>query len=370
MSKSTKIISGTLLLIIGAVIVFQSMALNLIEIILLLGFVLAVVGVILIIWAFIDIPGIAETDVLKEIVPSSNEKKSSSPLKVPKTNNNISNNKSKKKIKNSIPKFNPKDTRNTERVDPVIDSSNSKAVLKVTEEDDTPSFEDNQLRFTPNYEKPVRVTRKPKKRSERIEEEIFNKDLDKTNDIKRALNENVFEEKPKSPIKPDNLSPRDIKIDVNNPESLPVPEMLKSFVVTDRGTITSDEAFNDLTIQARNDIMLEIPNLKDLNDRFLSYIPTIHSRIIIEEFDVSNTSYVLLLSSLIKQNVQIRTLPKIEIINLITDNYAMIISDNLTDADVEFGAVYTDFSEIQEINQMFEKSWNLAKEIDRNIIKN
>ncbi len=39
---------------------------------------------------------------------------------------------------------------------------------------------------------------------------------------------------------------------------------------------------------------------------FLSHVPTIYSRVIINDFDVSDMSYIILVSSLLKQGVQIK----------------------------------------------------------------
>ena len=130
---------------------------------------------------------------------------------------------------------------------------------------------------------------------------------------------------------------REIKIDINDPESLPVPKSLNSFVLSDEGLLTSQEAFDNLAVNVNKEIMLEIPSLNDLSDRFLSHVPTIYSRVIINEFDVSDMSYMFLISSLLKQGVHIKTVPKVHSINLITDDsYAMIISEGK--GDMEYGA--------------------------------
>lgn len=160
---------------------------------------------------------------------------------------------------------------------------------------------------------------------------------------------------------------RDIKIDINNPESLPVPKALNSYVLSGNGVLTSKEAFDNLAVNVTKEIMLEIPSLNDLSDRFLSHVPTIYSRVIINEFDVSDISYIFLISSLIKQGVHIRTVPKVHSINLITDDsYAMIISEGKD--DMEYGAIYDDRNSISNIRADFERTWNIASSLDENII--
>ena len=163
------------------------------------------------------------------------------------------------------------------------------------------------------------------------------------------------------------MASRDIKIDVNHPESLPVPKSLNSYVLSDSGMLTSQEAFDNLAVNVNKEIMLEIPSLNDLSDRFLSHVPTIYSRVIINEFDVSDMSYMFLISSLLKQGVHIRTVPKVHTINLITDDsYAMIISEGKD--EMEYGAIYNDRISISNIRADFEKTWNIASSLDDNIL--
>ena len=163
------------------------------------------------------------------------------------------------------------------------------------------------------------------------------------------------------------MASRDIKIDVNHPESLPVPKSLNSYVLSDSGVLTSQEAFDNLAVNVNKEIMLEIPSLNDLSDRFLSHVPTIYSRVIINAIDVSDMSYMFLISSLLKQGVHIRTVPKVHTINLITDDsYAMIISEGKD--EMEYGAIYNDRISISNIRADFEKTWNIASSLDDNIL--
>ena len=138
-------------------------------------------------------------------------------------------------------------------------------------------------------------------------------------------------------------------------------------MISDSGLITSQEALDQLAINVNKEIMLEIPSLNDLSDRFLSHVPTIYSRVIIDEFDVSDMSYMFLVSSLLKQGVHIKTVPKVHTVNLITDDsHAMIISEGQN--DFEYGAIYDDRSSISNIRANFEKTWDIASNLDESII--
>ena len=249
-----------------------------------------------------------------------------------------------------------------------------KTVLNVAPQPEAEVDFDKELDFTPHYGKPLKVTRAPKRRTEDYfaEEvpEFVTESTDKSNEIQRALAEDAPALEPVRDI-PAEVAPempaREIKIDVNNPESLPVPKSLNSYVISDQGVLTSSEAFENLAVHVNKEIMLEIPSLNDLSDRFLSHVPTIYSRVIINEFDVSDMSYMFLISSLLKQGVHIKTVPKVHSINLITDDsYAMIISEGKD--EMEYGAIYNDRNSISNIRADFEKTWNIASNLDENIL--
>ncbi len=140
---------------------------------------------------------------------------------------------------------------------------NPKAVLNVVNRPETEVDFDKQLTFTPRYDKPLKVTRAPKKRqADYFEDEIppFVVEDDKSEEIKRALSEEpIIVETPidtQSEVAPEIAQTRDIKIDINNPESLPVPKLLNSYVISEEGLVTSQEAFDQLAVNVNKEIML------------------------------------------------------------------------------------------------------------------
>ena len=343
---------------LGIFIIYQGLILNLIDLILFIGLIISIAGVILLVTSFLDVSPITEKAISQTSNnnPFKTSSDSNSPLKIPNSKTQKINPNAKKPIFKKT---------NIEAPD-----NEASEILQIKDYKEGPSFHDEKLYFTPNYEKPVRVTRKPKKRTEPfIDEEIFyGASIDKTEEIKQQLSKPLEVQPIAKAIERNEPSPRDIKIDINNPESLPIPDEAKSFVISKNGIVSSSEAFDNLAMSAKNDIMVEIQNLNDLDDRFLSYVPITNSRIIIEDFDISNTSYVLLISSLMRQNVLIRTLPKVDMTNLITDNLALIVSDNLQEDEGKYGAIYENNSEISKIREIFERSWNLARDIDGNLL--
>ena len=160
-----------------------------------------------------------------------------------------------------------------------------------------------------------------------------------------------------------------ITIDPNNPESIPIPKLLNSYVICEKGILTSQEAFEEVASHSKEEILLEAPTIKDMGDRFLSSLSKIKSRVIIEEFDLEDISYVLLLSSLIKKAVEIKTLPSVDSFNLIGDtSHALLISNSLDEDNFEYGAVYDDEDSVKNIKVLFESSWELANDLDINAL--
>ncbi|WP_406534535.1 hypothetical protein [Methanobrevibacter sp.] len=381
MGNTIKLVSGFILFVIGVLIAYETSVYNLIDILLVVGLIISIVGVILIVSYFVDSNADRTTNMIKEFLESKEfnspslgglEKKSSNdarPLKVRKDYDDYDEYNDLDYEELIIEEY--PDDLNTEYYGDSFED-NPKAVLNVVDREEKEVDLDKQLVFTPNYGRPLKVTRVPKKRqTEYLSEEIppFVIENDKSNEIQKAL----LEDTPSEPIisaqelvSPE-LPEREIKIDVNNPESLPVPKSLNSYVICNDGLITSQEAFDKLANYVNKEIMLEIPSLNDLSDRFLSHVPSIYSRVIIDEFDISDMSYMFLITSLLKQGVHIKTVPKVHTVNLITDDsHAMIISEGQN--DFEYGAVYEDRNSISNIRADFEKTWSLAANLDEKIL--
>ena len=365
MGNTLKLISGFILFVVGVLIIYEANVYNLIDLLLVVGF-------IMIISYFVDANADKTSSIFKEFLESNDIKApsfnkhsdtSNGPLKIRDTFDNYYEDDLPEYVEEEYYETSPSEFFDFNQED------DSKSVLRVSNDKSTTNF-GNNLKFTPNYDKPLKITRKPKKRSHSYAQSEY----DKSEEIKRALrqDEDYIKNDTFEPPKPRKIGePRDIQIDVNHPESLPVPKLLRSFVVYDGGLITSSEAFDKLANDVHKEIMLEIPSLNDLSDRFLSHVPTVYSRVIINDFDVSDMSYMILVSSLLKQGVQIKTVPQVHSINLITDDSnAMIISKGSNNSDVEYGAIYEDRKSISEIRTSFEKTWDIAANLDENLVAN
>ena len=387
LGNTLKFVSGIILFVIGVVISYEVMIYNLIDILLMVGFLIAIVGIILIISYFVDANAEKTSGLIKDFLNSADIDTSS--INLPKRSSRSRNDFDRNGPLIMRPEHDDYDygqdiddsglweyyesdqdsSQSPREFFAVPDIDESKAVLRVVNREERDLDLDKELDFTPTYEKPIKVTRKPKKRLTQIQPEIPQVDVvqDKTEEIKKALSQDIEPEIGLSSAP----QARDIEIDINNPERLPVPSSLRGNVLIGNELITSNDAFEQLAVGVNKEIMLEIPSLNTLSDRFLSHVPTIYSRVIIDEFDLSDISYTVLIASLLKQGVHIKTVPKVHTVNLITDDsHAMIISDGYTVGNSEYGAIYDDRTSISNIRADFEKTWNIASNLDENTILN
>jgi hypothetical protein len=375
--NTIKLVSGFILFVIGVLIAFEASVYNLLDILLIVGLIISIVGIILMVSYFVDSSADKTSNKIKDFLESRESNNNSMSLGSRKSNSE-----GPLKVRRDYNDYNEYEEASFDDFSTSYEEDfyeeeydDSKSVLTRPPESGYDDNPDNQLNFTPYYGKPVKVTRAPKRREgDYYVEEVPEFVVEPSNnagEIQQALAqepEPVIEPVLDTPtrIEPE-VPARDIRIDVNNPESLPVPSSLNSYVIAEDGVLTSQEAFENLAVNVTKEIMLEIPSLNDLSDRFLSHVPTIYSRVIINEFDLSDMSYMFLISSLLKQGVHIKTVPKVHSINLITDDsYAMIISESKD--QMEYGAIYNDRTSISNIRADFEKTWNIASNLDESLI--
>ena len=384
MGNTIKLVSGFVLFVIGGLIAYEATIYNLLDLLLIAGVVISIVGILLMLSYFFEANADRTTNKIKEFLDTRDNNRSSlrgfdkssykmaadRPLNVRADYDDFDS--------SEYGELNVKDYESSPRdyfknTDYQYDES--KMVLNVPYQEEADVDFDKKLDFTPHFAKPLEVTRAPKRRTyEYVDEE--DEDIseiiveqDKTSDIQQALSqeEPIETVNVQKDVVPEAGNSRDIKIDINNPESLPIPSSLNSYILSKNGVLTSNEAFENLAVDVSKEIMLEIPSLKNLSDRFLSYVPTSYSRVIINEFDVSDMSYMFIISSLLKQGVHIKTIPKVHSINLITDDsHAMIISEG--NNNMEYGAIYDDLNSISNIRADFERTWSIASNLDEAIL--
>ena len=165
----------------------------------------------------------------------------------------------------------------------------------------------------------------------------------------------------------------DSKMDDSNQNQFGTPEETSgndplkfsdSYIISSSGAMTSQEAFVNIANKAKKEILVEIASIKDMTDEFLSKLSDLKVKMIIEDFDFKDISYVLLISSLLEQGIKIKTMESINNINLIADDSdALIMTEKYFNEDYDFGAVYSDSRSISNIKVIFESAWEIANYI-------
>ena len=420
MVNLAKIFGGILLIAVGIAIIYVSNIHHLIEIFNILGIIIIIIGAYLFILSFFESSSSKKLKSPKKI--SGNDSKVKKLGARPDNKNNPLAKDTGAEKKGSIAnlgsnftesKLDPIDRKKlVNKVKDVSKGVNPKSVLQPMLS--TPNENIKKFKFTPNYEKPMKVTRRPQKRNNsqlgnlatdsnindnqnttlgNTPSNFNNLPGEKSEKIARALASDDFIEPIHNRSKATSTSPaqnnrnihdsgsifddedsQDFTIDdfeneVNNGSlgGTDSSKFLSSYVVCTKGTMTSKEAFDELAKSAKSEITIEMPSIKDMTNEFLSKISSLDVRIIIQEFDIKDMSYILLITSFLEQGVKIRTLPVINTINLVADDsHALIISANDSPDDLDIGAVYNDTKSISHVKSMFEQSWNLANDLNVN----
>jgi hypothetical protein len=390
-STGKSIGGGFLLFIMGIIIVYQTIIFHYREIFPILGVGIIFFGLYLILNGYLRKSNLEIPNINK------NKDSKSNILKVPKNNNvpklTAPNNDKKvnnlPKFKNNVPKIK---NLNTNKLKNKVKSVNkSKKPNEVLHPTTSKTFTDKKLNFVPNYSKPKLITRKPKKRSfvknsslhvnhEKPANDSFNPSQvsKQLNEDDMSVNTSITNISPKNNLNNDSEDMYSIgsaskdneiksKLSAEEDSRNISSNFLKSYVICENNILTSQQAFESLANHAKKKILIEASSLKEMSEKFFASLSSLDVRMIIQDFDIKDMTYALLISSLIEQGVQIRTMPSVNTVNLVSDdNYALIISENDIDEEFEVGAVYTDRKAIIEVKEVFDKSWEIAKELDIN----
>ena len=404
MANIVKIFGGLVLVAAGIIIIYESYVFHLIDIFTIFGIILFIIGTYLLILSFFERGNVSKLkDFQKNLNNESKGLKLDGNLKnknnIKSKNNSLNKNIKKTGLSDSLGnsltnnKLGSIDTNKIkDKVKNTSKRKNPKSVLKPI---NPKSNENNKkLRFTPNYEKPMKVTRRPQKKNKKVlmndknnhiqpDNENLNTDgMKKSDAIVKALasddfirpvhNESSYTNLDDN-INNDNINEIEDNFNINDNDINKIPfeddknssKFLRSYVICSKGTMNSKDAFEELAKHAKKEISLKIDSINDIDDdKFLSKLSSLDVRIIIKEFDIKNMSHVLLITSLLEQGVEIKTLPSIDTINLVADeSNALIIYNNDSKNDLDVGAVYNDLKSISNIKSMFDKSWKIADDL-------
>ncbi|MDR3063429.1 MAG: hypothetical protein LBU40_04735 [Methanobrevibacter sp.] len=401
---------GILLIIMGIIIIVQTIIFHFKDIFMFVGIIVLILG------AFLIFSGVHAKSKLK--VPklntkynnhsqgfdfgNNNQNKSSdidlrkkiSPIlsKNGKNNQNFNNgNFNKRRKKSNKAKLNK--------------SNGSKVVSDIFSPPPEENYlNDKELVIKPTYNKPHPISRRPKKRSvplTSVDLEDNNIPNNLNNNSNNNLNNNLNNNPSNNPDNGSNSrlntssqnASKDNEIltrlqseDANNGNvSSSVPGASNynknnkenrmdnenendSYVLCENKFLTTFKAFEHIAKRANKELSIETINLKSVSEEFLSTLLSLDVKILLKNFDFKDLSYVLLLSSLIEQGAEVRVSDFVNTTNIIADdNYALIISSNEINDDIEVGALYTDKNLVENIKNSFVSTWAIAKVLEINL---
>ncbi len=426
MGQAGDIFKGFLLVAIGTIVIYESYIYNLLDIILLAGILILFAGIALLVIALTGINNENRKSIYNSTIDSINRQKNhiqdetrrivnNDPLQTNGKNESIFTNINKQFAKKYAPieenyitpehnpaqnyepnKFEypenivitPEYSNNYSSTDNIIEEypEEDKNVLNVNENNkdltsietihvEVPPkeiYEDEHYNFTSNYQRPMKVTRKPRKKTQHPEDEyeaIIPQNRRRTASI--ITQEDIEKEEQAQKQVTLNPKPRPVPRKSEPKAETEILEKPKSddgsYVICEEGILSSKEAFELIIKNAKNNVLLEVPNLKDVSVKLLTVISRLNTKLIIQKFSIEETSYILLLTALMERGVDVRVLNTVNTSNLVTDSsHALIISENMED-HMKYGAVYTDFESIQMIKEDFNNSWNMAHTIEKEI---
>ncbi|PKL68634.1 MAG: hypothetical protein CVV28_00540 [Methanobacteriales archaeon HGW-Methanobacteriales-1] len=137
------------------------------------------------------------------------------------------------------------------------------------------------------------------------------------------------------------------------------PSIIWSFDASD-----VQEAMKDTILQADTKVIMMYPWIRNIDVGILKKFMDTKSRMIIQEAGLDDDASVELIKVLLDNHVQIRTMPHIHTVAVVSDDkHGLIISTDPIYESFEVGVIYKDEKSILEIEKLFEEAWSLSKDI-------
>ncbi len=138
------------------------------------------------------------------------------------------------------------------------------------------------------------------------------------------------------------------------------PSIIWSF---DAGEV--QETMKDTILKANNRILMMYPWIRNVDVSVLKRFMETESKMIIQEASLDDDASVELIKLLMENNVEIRTMPHVHTVAIVSDeDNGLIISTDPIYESFEVGVIYKDQKSIEEIERMFEEAWGLSQNID------
>ncbi|MDI6643663.1 MAG: hypothetical protein QME14_01285 [Methanobacteriaceae archaeon] len=137
------------------------------------------------------------------------------------------------------------------------------------------------------------------------------------------------------------------------------PNIIWSFDAAD-----VQDAMKETILQAENKIVMMYPWVRNIDVGILKKFMDTDSKMIIQEASLDDDASVELIKVLQENKVQIRTMPHVHTVAVVSDNTnGLIISTDPIYESFEVGVIYKDENSISEIEKLFNEAWDLSKDV-------
>jgi hypothetical protein len=127
-------------------------------------------------------------------------------------------------------------------------------------------------------------------------------------------------------------------------------------------------AMKDTISKAKKKVLMMYPWVRNIDVSILKKFMDTNSKMIIQEASLDDDASVELIRLLMENNVQIRTMPHVHTVALVSDDKdGLIISTDPIYESYEVGVIYKDKKSVKEIEKMFDDAWNISKDINMEI---
>lgn len=141
------------------------------------------------------------------------------------------------------------------------------------------------------------------------------------------------------------------------------PSIIWSF---DAGEV--QDTMKDTILKANSRILMMYPWIRNVDVSVLKRFMETESKMIIQEASLDDDASVELIKLLMENNVEIRTMPHVHTVAIVSDEEnGLIISTDPIYESFEVGVIYKDQKSIEEIERMFEEAWGLSQSIELGI---
>ncbi|MDR2873230.1 MAG: hypothetical protein LBV42_00545 [Methanobrevibacter sp.] len=129
-------------------------------------------------------------------------------------------------------------------------------------------------------------------------------------------------------------------------------------------TLNISKSLEKLVNEGKKEIVIAVPSLNFLSNNLIPQLNNLNSKIIMEKSNTNDISHSLIISSLSKDLSLIRTTELLENIIVVVDNTHALLVSKPINSAIGVGAVFTKKDEIEPVKHTFDLLWDVSEKIN------